>query len=148
MILQKGNMWSAFPNSDCFLITTNSFIKRNRSAVLGRGIALEATKRFPELPHLAGQAMSTRTSHLGEYGVIGRVCGNIGIFQVKHHWGEPAKLDLIKRSCDHLIRKLDTVTSSFRVDLNFPGIGNGKLAYNDVLPIVSQLPDNVNVWTF
>ena len=33
-----------------------------------------------------------------------------------------------------------------RVDLNFPGIGNGKLLMEDVLPVIDCLGDNVNVW--
>lgn len=36
------------------VITTNLFVKKNGEAVMGRGIALEAIKRFPELPKING----------------------------------------------------------------------------------------------
>jgi len=35
-----------------------------------------------------------------------------------------------------------------RIDLNFPGIGNGRLSPDQVLPLIKQLPDNVHVWRY
>ena len=75
-----------------------------------------------------------------------------GCFMVKDHWMEKAKLSLIKDSCLDLCDILDSVAvvhdSPIRVDLNFPGIGNGGLPREDVLPIIEQLPDNVHVWEY
>jgi len=55
--------------------------------------------------------------------------------------------ELIQRSAEKL-----TVWASAhpdcRIDLNFPGIGNGRLSPAQVLPVVGQLPDNVHVWRY
>ena len=32
--------------------------------------------------------------------------------------------------------------------LNMPGVGHGNLSRNLVIPIISQLPDNVHVWEY
>jgi hypothetical protein len=47
MKLTNGNMWSAYPQADLFLITTNSTLKNDGCLVMGKGIALEAAQRFP-----------------------------------------------------------------------------------------------------
>lgn len=49
MILEKGNMWDVFGNTQLFYITTNPIVNANGEAVMGRGIALEAAKRFPTI---------------------------------------------------------------------------------------------------
>jgi len=35
-----------------------------------------------------------------------------------------------------------------RIDLNFPGIGNGKLPRHQVLYLLEDLPDNIHVWEY
>ena len=67
---------------------------------------------------------------------------------VKSHWKEPARLDIIEQSCKVLSYFLAKYPEISRVDLNFPGIGNGKLKREDVLPLIEQLPDNVHVWEY
>jgi hypothetical protein len=34
------------------------------------------------------------------------------------------------------------------VHLNYPGIGNGRLRREDVLPIIALLPDQVTIWEY
>ena len=76
---------------------------------------------------------------------------------VKNHWAEEAKLNIIAESCAALLHGLTPRGNKFsngkylhtvRVDLNFPGIGNGKLKREDVLPILEKLPDSVHVWEY
>ena len=71
---------------------------------------------------------------------------NVGYFMVKDHWAEPAKLSIIEESVESLMGFLSD--DERRVDLNFPGIGNGKLRREDVLPIIQRLPDKVHVWEY
>lgn len=72
----------------------------------------------------------------------------IGIFQVKYHWGKPAVMDLIEYSVGRLCEMLcESPMSGWSVSLNFPGIGNGGLEKEVVMPLVQRLPDNVTVWT-
>lgn len=141
-------MWCAYEWAHHFFITANSFIKTNGCAVLGRGIAKEAITRHCDLPLMAGRHIKHACGHLGTYSCMANVFDKIGMFQVKYNWQDDADLDLIKGSVDKLAAALDHNSDITRVCLNFPGIGNGKLDYHDVLPIIQSLPDTVHVWTF
>ena len=145
MIPEQGDMWSILDTTDFFIVTTNSYIRIDGALVMGRGIAKQLSTRFPQMPRNFAQ----QTKHLDTYGLIIHLRDdtNLGAFQVKHHFSDPATLSLIEYSTRHLTNLANRLPKQ-RFDLNFPGIGNGRLAYNDVLPIVRQLPDNVHVWTF
>lgn len=157
MILEKGNMWDVFGNTGLFYITTNPIVNANGEAVMGRGIALEAAKRFPTIrKDFAGKLAYLRREEPFRYtGYIGSYDGQaMCYFMVKNHWKAQARLDLIDLSCRSLIA--DNMGRGIpggymyenRIDLNFPGIGNGGLKREDVLPILQQLPDNVHVWEY
>lgn len=140
MILEKGNMWDAF-GQGIFMITTNPIIKKDGSVVMGRGIALEAKTKYPDLPYHFGLALAeTKYRKIGMIGTFDNV--PIWWFMVKHHWRLPASLDVIKES----IELVKYIKSTTRVDLNFPGIGNGKLAKEQVLPLLEELPNNFHIW--
>ena len=71
----------------------------------------------------------------------------VAAFQVKSHYSEPASLDIIKFSVQKLVEYIRIVSPN-RVDLNFPGIGYGRLDEADVLPLLLELPDCVHIWRF
>jgi len=154
VILHKGNMWDCFGKVDLFLITTNPVVKKNGACVMGRGIAKEMSEKYPEIPFALGSIIQTRrgTKAWRDSDTIGCLDKQIvGYFMVKDHWLEPAKLSIIESSVRALLVQLDYCTqykSDFTVALNFPGIGNGKLKREDVLPLLEVLPDNVHVWEF
>jgi len=150
MILEYGNMWSIWSKTDLFLITTNSFVKHTGQLVMGAGIARQARDRFPSLDTTLGQAIRETCGHLGEYGLFISPrwpATRLGLFQVKRHWSTDAILDLIHQSADQLTQWASTHPDC-RIDLNFPGIGNGRLSPDQVLPVIKQLPDNVHVWQY
>ena len=142
---QTGNMWDSFdePNS-LFLITTNSFIKKDGDLVMGRGIAAEAKKRYPKLP----AAFGAHITHGGKYGLlVGPNC-KMGAFQVKYHFRDKAQLKLIAYSCEKLMDWLDA-NPGYSANLPLPGCGNGKLDPKLVWPILEELLDKrVTIWTF
>ena len=141
MILERGDMWSIFNETDIFMITTNPIIRKDGAVVMGRGIAKETKDRFPGLPYKFAEFLEA--SGFSKIGMIGEYEDtDIWWFMVKDHWREHAKLEIIKESVD-LVHK---IRSNFRVDLNFPGIGNGGLKREDVLPLLEDLPDNVHIW--
>lgn len=149
MILEKGNMWSAF-GKGAFMITTNPIRRKvDGAVVMGRGIALEAKTRYPQLPYDFGKQLD-RFPHLQSIGLIGRYDDvPIYYFMVKAHWAEKASLDIIKRSVEAMEYWGDIGDLyQQRIDLNFPGIGNGGLAREEVLPLLQCLPDNVHIWEF
>ncbi|MHA2069001.1 MAG: hypothetical protein ACXABY_31955 [Candidatus Thorarchaeota archaeon] len=146
MILEKGNMWSAFRESDLWLFTGNSFVTKRGLLVMGRGLALEVKKEFPNSGEEFGWLIKEIGKHLKSYGIMrsDNVPG-IGVFQVKYHFKAKASLSLIGYSCVRLMEILDG-TGFSNVHLNFPGIGFGRLPREQVLPIISELPDTVHIW--
>lgn len=144
MILEKGNMWSVFDSTDIFMITTNPIRRKDGAVVMGRGIALEAKTKYPTLPHDFGNMLETYPNNIGLIGHYDYT--RIYWFMVKHHWRDRADLEVIKKSVTELRELLEW--SDERVDMNFPGIGNGKLKREDVLPVLQTLPDNVHVWEY
>ena len=164
-------MWDMFGKVDWFLITTNSTSTKGK-AVMGRGIALEASKRFPTIAKdfatkmgpcfpatattasgISSIASHATSMHYRPVSTIGDYDGQkIGYFMVKDHWASDAKLGIIEDSTHMLIDILHSVqelhNKDITVALNFPGIGNGRLKREDVLPIIELLPDNVQVWEY
>jgi len=140
-VFMKGDMWSVFGLVDHFVITTNSTIKKNGAVVMGAGIAKQVRDKWPGIDVEIGNAING----VDTYGLI--LGSDIGVFQVKHFWGDDADVRLIKYSTMELA--MHAVANPDRTyALNFPGIGNGGLPYEVVKPIVDVLPDNVQVWTF
>ena len=45
-IFKHGDMWQALAHVDHFLVTTNSFLRRDGCLVMGRGMALQAVQRY------------------------------------------------------------------------------------------------------
>lgn len=135
-------MWDAF-GEGIFMITTNPIIRKDGAVVMGRGIALEAKTRFPQLPYDFGNSLSRHgdrgVDYIGEYDHV-----PIYYFMVKDHWAAMAYTARIQFSVNRILR--EPYLCHRRIDLNFPGIGNGGLTMREVLPIVTQLPDNVHVW--
>jgi hypothetical protein len=145
MKLATGNMWSAYPQADLFLITTNSTLKNDGCLVMGTGIALEAAQRYLVLPHKLGIAVARKGPTYGLLVAKNWPTTKIGAFQVKTDWRQPASLDLIALSTKMLIAWCAEHPDA-QVHLNFPGIGAGKLSANTVTSIIKELPDTVTVW--
>ena len=158
MFLREGNMWDEFAHSDLFLITTNSTVKMNGTLVMGRGIAAQAKVRFPGLDKQLGSWITNMNLRDSIYGLA--VSGmwpnkKLGMFQVKTAWQGSADLRIINKSAEMLEKWCATQafgselfpTGRPIVNMNFPGIGNGRLEYRRVLPLLKRLPDNVHIWT-
>ena len=146
MIRETGDMWSIFKTTDNFIVTTNSYIRTDGALVMGRGIAKQLRDRFPGID----KALAAGVKHLGYYGLsaaVGPDFQTIVALQVKYHFADKATLELITASTNTL-NAWSRRFNDRRYDMNFPGIGYGGLAYDDVLPIVETLPNNVHVWTF
>lgn len=147
-ILERGNMWDVFGKTDLFLITTNPIVRKDGAAVMGRGIALEAAKKYPEIQRSFGQWLQATDSCRASCGWICTLEGqDVGYFMVKNHWASNADPSIISKSVASLLEWMLDFQFE-RIDLNFPGIGNGKLKREDVLPLLEPLPDNVHIWEY
>lgn len=145
MKLEKGDMFSCVKDTDHFIITTNATIKNDGRLVMGAGIAKTVRDRLRNSALDCGQAVESQGRNYGLILNVGKT--KLGIFQVKYHWSDEALLSLIHYSAA-LLDSEALINPDKRFDLNFPGIGNGKLEYKHVLPYISFLPDNVHIWTF
>jgi|KBSMisStandDraft_5_1062788.scaffolds.fasta_scaffold451381_2 hypothetical protein len=136
MTLSTGvDLWDEAANWRC--ITTNGSLRQDKSAVMGRGCALEAKTKFPHLPTQLGKHLIARGNVIGffpEYQII--------TFPVKHNWHEPADLDLIEFSTRQL-EAFARVHMAERILLPMPGCGNGRRRWEEVRPLLVDLPDNV-----
>lgn len=148
---KTGNMWTAYAVADLFLITTNSTLKKSsQGLVMGRGIARQAKERFPGLDIALGKQIQANYGNLGVYGLLVSPRwpdAKLGAFQVKRHYSQPATLGLIRQSTAALCTWCSQHPDA-RVALNFPGIGNGRLRREDVLPIIAQLPTQITIWEY
>jgi len=142
--MARVNIWNfSYERHSAFTcITTNGSLNSAGSLVMGRGIAKQASLKFPGLSR--------------ELAALVRVQGNkvhilserkgykLVAFPVKYLWDMRADLDLIKTSAKQLEHYARLHKSCIFL-LPRPGCGNGGLDWQDVEPIISFLPDNVFV---
>lgn len=147
-----GNIWTTYQKpQNVILVTTNGVITRN-GMVMGAGIALEAKRLEPLLPQvLADKALLKANYSRGymgiiKYGVLFNPMWNIGAFQTKYHFKHDSPLELIQYSAEQL-NEIANEFSDFVFNVNFPGVGLGKLRPSDVKPVMETLPTNVNIWS-
>jgi hypothetical protein len=126
-----GNLWDF---AGIVAITTNGFLKKDGSCVMGRGCAREAAARFPTLPFELGRKIRSEGNHVfyfPEYRLI--------TFPVKQVWWEPADLDLIQQSARELLQTIEEFNIKEVIYLPRPGCGNGKLKWEDVKKFLSPI---------
>jgi hypothetical protein len=140
-LLDYTQPWE-FP--DVYLFTGNSTRKTNGAIVMGRGAARMVRNHFPGLDVRFGQLIAANPDRymLLKYLSPTQI---IGWFKVKNHWSQPADLKLIQFATEQLNEEA-LRNPDFRFHMNFPGVGNGRLADRKVLPIIETLPDNVFIY--
>lgn len=159
-----GDMWTQWnlPNTT-FIITTNSYVARSGDLVMGRGIAEQLKTRDRQYAKFFGKYIQwSKQLPLGDrYGCIvwntngmNEAFGSyrapmcwVGIFQVKHHFRDPAVPELIEHSAG-MLRCLAERNPTRIFNLNYPGIGFGRLTEAVVEPLLRPLPSNVHIWRF
>ena len=134
-----GDLWT-YP-ADFRVITTNGDVRHDGACVMGRGCAKEAAGKWPNLPYELGMMIKINGNHvfyLDDYRLF--------TFPVKHHWNEPADLKLIIRSVLDFRVLLHGVDATYVMPR--PGCGNGQRTWEEVKPLLQDLPDNVHVIDF
>lgn len=135
MIEAKGNIWEYHNKGYLTVIPTNGALKNNGENVMGKGLALQAKQRFPDLPLKLGTAIKYNGNNVylfPEYRTIS--------FPVKHHWSEKADLRLINTSALQLLDVLEMIVASVPIKVALPkvGCGAGNLNWEEVKPILSK----------
>lgn len=137
---EDGELFGLGRDADATVVTTNGVVKANGRAVMGRGVALQAAKHFPNLSYRLGQKIEKDGNHVYvfEFEDVERI---VVTFPVKVHWREPAKLELIERSTAELVE----IAGNYgwqKVVLPRPGCGNGKLEWEEVRAVIEPLLDD------
>lgn len=148
MVLRKGNIW--FVKYGVRVFTGNASINSHGELVMGRGLALQTKQRYPGCAKVFGRLIKEHSSQY-PYGILihpDRTDPILAVAQVKYQYWDKADLELIQYSMHHLAVLANTDWSKHQVCINFPGIGWGGRKREEVLPILDELPDNVDVWEY
>jgi hypothetical protein len=122
------------------LFTGNPIRRRDGALVMGRGAAQAVRDHWPTVQHRLviqpGKPLAWHEIQPDQW---------IGWFQVKDHWQRPARLDLIQASAQALAAGA-AARPSRTFQMNAPGVGNGRLSWSDVEPLLDVLPGNVHIY--
>lgn len=130
MIEECGDFWTIPADLRC--ITTNGALRRNGNAIMGKGIALEARKRYHDIEAILGSLINKYGNHVFYLGY------DIISFPTKYHWKLDSDVQLIKRSAQELVALLKDNPAK-RVLLTRPGCGNGNLQWSVVKDIIQEI---------
>ena len=130
-----GDIWNYYDQGKWIVITTNGNTKANGDAIMGKGIALEAAKRFPTTPYILGK-------YLKEFGNIPiRLNDRMISFPTKYNWWEKSCPKLIESSTLTLFSMVNNLKLS-EIYMVRPGCSNGRLNWADVKPILEKYLDD------
>lgn len=139
---QTGDLWKLIQPGDALVITTNGDVDKRGWAVMGRGIALQAARRF------ADEGLKERLGWMLQHGLGNHVSYvhtsapfSLLTMPVKHHWHEKADPDLIIRSAHELV-DVARGWAWGTIWLPRPGCGNGRLNWIDVRPLIEPILDD------
>jgi hypothetical protein len=138
-----GDIWDYHKQDKPIVITTNRTINAKNEIVMGRGVALQAKQKFPDLP----RQLAIRIKNLGHDTVFWFFNYHLFTFPVKHNWFEKADIQLIEKSAYDLVAFVNTLSrenpSYFsKIYMVRPGCSNGKLTWDYVKPKIKNLLDD------
>lgn len=127
------DIWEKHDAGEWIAITTNPVVTKRGTLVMGRGTALQATQRYPDIAY-------DLAWHVRLHGNIPAVLPRLKMFTlpVKRHWQETASVLLIIESLEYLAdmyRRLtinELIYFPSRIYIPRPGCGNGQLQWNEV----------------
>lgn len=138
-----GDLWTYHRAGYWVVIPTNGSVRKDGVAVMGRGLAWEAARRFPDLASHLGRVIQRSGSHVWTF-----VKYRLFTFPVKWRWMEQADLNLIATSAEELVDQVSAVMRqpsvySLQLPVYIPrvGCGNGRLRWADVEPVLDLMLD-------
>ncbi|MEM9149728.1 MAG: ADP-ribose-binding protein [Cyanobacteria bacterium P01_F01_bin.3] len=134
MIEVTGNLWEYPAHWLC--ITTNPIINQQGLAVMGRGVALQAAQRYPDIRKRFAEKIQCNGNTV--QGICRLPTDQLLLsFPVKHHWRDIASLELISYSAQTLKERWEVHGDGCTVAIPKPGCGNGGLYWPDVREEIS-----------
>src|SRR5258708_18905839 len=95
----RGDLWDFYEDHQWIVITTNGAVRHDGACVMGRGIALQAAQRMPDLPFRVGDRIRQAGNRVFAFSTL-----HLFTFPVKRTWGERATLPLIVESAEQLMK--------------------------------------------
>lgn len=141
MLERRINIWDLSDEQGVKAITTNSVVTDAGKLIMGAGIAKQAAARYPDLPKLLGDMVTTYGNipfYVEEHNII--------TFPSKYDWKASSPLRLIEQSAKLLLMRMKEHGIE-HVFLPRPGCSNGGRDWKkEVKPILAPiLPDTVTV---
>jgi hypothetical protein len=139
------DIWNFTEEGDAICIPTNTMVKRDGTAVMGAGLALQAARQLPDAPAILGASIATEPSKLivniGTWG-----SATVLSFPTKRDWRNPSNLDLIRSSATELL----SIAARFdRIIIPRVGGGLGGLDFErEVKPLLQAIFDNNSKFLF
>jgi hypothetical protein len=130
MIEACGNIWE-YPGEAVIAVTTSGSVTRKGSAVMSRGVAGQAARRFPGLPEVLGGLLQSSGNHVHALG------NGIVSFPVEETAWENPDLRIISRSAREL-RELADREGWELLLVPRPGCGGGGLDWREVRPLLAE----------
>lgn len=116
-----GNIWDFHKNGNWIVIPTNGIVKKNGEAVMGRGLALQAARKFPSLPRELGDNLNAGGNFVYWYHHLRLIT-----FPTKHRWMDKSNPILIEKSLDDLVTFSE---DNDKIYISRVGCGNGQLSW-------------------
>lgn len=139
-----GDLWTWGADKDhgrWTVIPTNAMTNKNGEAIMGKGLALQAKKKFPKLARYFGSLLPIYGATVIPLGVWGDY--QLIAFPTKYHWEDPSDMALIEKSCRGLLNLMEAATNPPSVVI-LPCVGTdeGKLTWQAVEPILESYLDD------
>ena len=133
------NLWDFDVEQYYRVITTNGNIKLNGDAVMGRGIALQAAERYPQLPSKLAERLKlygNKVNVFPEHKII--------TFPTKNNWRDNSTYELIESSCNNLVVICNYINIK-KIVMPMVGCSNGGLKWTNVRKIIYKKFENSDI---
>ena len=136
MQIEIGNLWEV--KADFRGITTNGNVTKSGNAIMCKGVALQAKKKFVDIEKELGLIILAGGNRLH------LLNPNLFSFPTKYNWRDRSSLNLIRQSVAELKGLAERIPDRiFAIPL--PGTENGGRKPHEIWPLLQDLPDNVKV---
>lgn len=129
MDVVSEDLWAG-PSSAWRVVPTNLVVRRDGTAVMGAGVALQAAERFPGLSARYGKYLQAHGQQLF-YDAESRVI----CLPTKIHWRQPSDRDLVVRGL-RLLRTFAIFHPDDNIRLPMLGAGLGRLPAGEVRQLI------------
>ncbi len=143
-----GNPFEIFVEGDVICVTTNGEIKKDKRAVMGKGIAKFFRDTFKDVDLLLGKYLKlfgNRAFMLGEY-QYGNKMVKLATFPTKHTWRGKSDLNLIAASAKQIKGMADKYEWS-KIYIPIPGCSNGQLNWSQVKEVLNNLDERFVIFS-